>query len=156
MGGDLPSPPNAVRAPSFLVSALRDPGTPEVATQPLQRIQIIKAWPGEGDLMHQAIFDVAGGENGASVDPFTCETQGPGAAALCAVWTDPDFDPNRHAVYYARVLENPSCRWSAIQCLQQDESARSASCSDPSVAKTIQERLWTSPIWYEAPAESAG
>ncbi len=148
MGSDLPSPPNAVQAPSFLVSALRDPGTPEVPTQPLQRIQIIKAWPGEGNAMHQAVFDVAGGENGASVDPLTCEPHGPGSGSLCAVWTDPDFEPNGRAVYYARVLENPSCRWSTLQCNALPEAGRPAACGDPRVPRSIQERAWTSPIWY--------
>jgi len=148
MGGDLPPRPREAQAPAFLVSALRDPGTPEVPTQPLQRIQIIKAWPGEGDAMHQAVFDVAGGENGARVDPLTCETHGPGSGSLCAIWRDPDFDPNRGAVYYARVLENPSCRWSRLQCNALPEAGRPAACGDPRVPSSIQERAWTSPIWY--------
>nr|MDJ0869610.1 DUF3604 domain-containing protein [Myxococcota bacterium] len=69
--------------------------------------------------------------------------------SLCAVWRDPDFDPGRRAVYYLRVLENPSCRWSQRQCLSLPEGERPAACTDPSVPTTIQERLWTAPIWYE-------
>jgi len=161
MGGDLPPRPEAPRSeasgsPTFVLSAMRDIGVIGHPGGLLQRAQIVKGWVDDDGLFNQQIIDVAGGPNGASVDAETCQPRGPGHNSLCRVWTDPDFDPSQSAVYYARVLENPSCRWSAIQCLEQDESARSASCSDPSVAKTIQERLWTSPIWYEAPGESAG
>ena len=88
-----------------------------------------------------------------------------GAANLCATWTDPNFDPDQHAFYYARVLESPSCRWNQYYCL-----ARGVDCSKPPdttsdivsyteyeyqqccsdfVPKTVQQRAWTSPIWYE-------
>lgn len=155
MGGDLPTRPAGADAPRFVVSAMRDPGTPEHPGGQLQRVQIVKGWLGRDGAYHQAIYDVAGGPNGASVDA-TCRPQGPGHDALCRVWRDPDFDPSRNAVYYVRVLENPSCRWSALQCLEQPAGARSESCDDPDpdVPRTIQERLWTSPIWYEAPVAS--
>ena len=52
------------------------------------------------------------------------------------------------AVYYARVLENPSCRWTTWQCLALSEAERPPACSDPRVPRVIQERAWTSPIWY--------
>jgi hypothetical protein len=68
------------------------------------------------------------------------------------VWRDPEFDPARAAVYYARVLENPSCRWHAYQCNALPEQGRPPGCSDPEVPWTIQERAWTSPIWYTPPA----
>ncbi|MBJ21889.1 MAG: DUF3604 domain-containing protein [bacterium] len=156
MGGDLPPRPDGARAPTFVLSAMRDLGTPDHPGGLLQRAQIVKGWvDAEGDF-HQEIIDVAGGANEASVDGETCQPRGVGHNSLCRVWTDPDFDAARNAVYYARVLENPSCRWSAIQCLEEGETERNASCADPSVPKTIQERLWTSPIWYEpGPSERA-
>ena len=89
-------------------------------------------------------------ESGAGVDPQTCAPVGPGADQLCAVWRDPGFDPESKAVYYARVVENPSCRWSARRCLALPEAERPDGCSDPRIFKTIQERPWTSPSWVEA------
>ena len=109
----------------------------------------MKGWAGEDGVFHQAVHDVVGSaDNGASVAPESCAPTGPGADSLCAVWTDPDFDPARHAVYYARVVENPSCRWNAWQCLEFAEGERPEACDDPALPKVIQERAWTSPIWY--------
>ena len=95
---------------------------------------------------------VAGGENEADVDPATCAPRGEGATQLCAVWRDPDFDPSRRAVYYARVLENPSCRYSAWDCLALPPERRPAHCREPVMPQVQQERAWTSPIWYTPPA----
>ncbi len=149
MGGDLPPAPTPDAVPTFIVSAGRDPGAPNLISLPLQKIQIIKAWPGVGDAMHQKVYDVVGDrESDASVDLATCLPTGSGHDALCGSFTDPDFDPNQHAVYYARVLENPSCRWSTIQCNQFSADDRPATCDDPLLPKAIQERAWTSPIWY--------
>jgi hypothetical protein len=91
---------------------------------------------------------VVGGDGTATVDPATCEPMGSGAATLCGVWTDPGFDPEERAFYYVRVLENPSCRWSAWECLRIDPESRPVACTDPTVPTTVQERAWTSPIWY--------
>jgi hypothetical protein len=156
MGGDLRG--GSAQAPRFAVQALKDVGDAKTAGTPLQRVQIIKGWV-EGDATRERVYDVAGGPNGASVDPKTCEPSGSGAARLCSVWTDPAFDPAQHAFYYARVLENPTCRWSQYVCID----AR-VDCDDPaSVPKAlagccaeahrpiIQERAWTSPIWYTPP-----
>ena len=151
MGQELPAHEDRA-APFFFATALRDPGTPTAPGGLLERIQIIKGWAGENGEVHQAIFDIAGGSRGAGVDPATCEPQGPGAASLCAVWQDPDFDPAQEAVYYARVVENPSCRYSAWQCLTLEEGERPAACNDGSIAQIQQERAWTSPIWYTPPA----
>ena len=130
-------------APSFLVSALKDRTL-------LQRAQIVKVWLDGGGTRHEQVRDVAGdGANGAAVDDTTCAESGPGFDTLCTVWTDSDFDPSLHAAYYARVLENPSCRWSTFQCNALAPQDRPPSCTDPAVARTIQERAWTSPIWYE-------
>lgn len=149
MGGDLPPmPADRKLGPAFAVNALRDASQDGAA---LQRIQIIKGWADAEGKMQQRVYDVAGSaKNGASVNINTCERRGSGHANLCSVWQDPEFNPNVHAVYYARVVENPSCRWSTWQCNQLTAENRPPSCNDPEVPKTIQERAWTSPIWYSA------
>jgi hypothetical protein len=154
MGGVLgAAPPGA--APSFAVWALRDPGTPEQPGAPLQRIQIVKGWLEDGRPREQ-VLDVAGTPDGdAAVDLATCTPRGAGADQLCTVWRDPEFDPASPAFYYARVVENPTCRWSARLCL-----AVGVDCIDPEGVVdafqdccredhrwTVQERAWTSPIW---------
>src|SRR5262249_41106234 len=109
----------------------------------------IKGWIA-GDGAHQQVYDVAGDpQNGASVDLASCALVGHGFNTLCTVWTDPDFDPMQEAFYYVRVLENPSCRWSTWLCNRLAPDQRPPACSDPNTPKTIQERAWTSPIWYE-------
>ena len=151
MGADLPpSPAGAEQSPVFVASANRDPRD---EGNLLQRIQIIKGWiDGEGRTQ-QAVYDVTGLNKGdATVDPLTCQVSGQGFAQLCASWQDPDFDPAMSAVYYARVLENPSCRWSHYDCLTLPKDQRPPSCSDPELPWQIQERAWTSPIWYQPPA----
>ncbi|MFN8542944.1 MAG: DUF3604 domain-containing protein [Candidatus Binatia bacterium] len=149
MGSVLPAPSAGQTAPTFLVAALRDPGTSAHPGTPLQRMQIVKGWV-EQDTPHVTVYDVAGDpNNGATVDEASCTPQGAGADSLCTVWTDPDFDAAEHAFYYARVLENPSCRWSTYTCNALPPDQRPAACTDPSVARTVQERAWTSPIWFE-------
>ena len=164
MGSDLPSPASGA-APMFIVSAMKDPGTVEDPGTPLQRIQIIKGWVDDLGETHEMVYDVAGDpDNGAWVDEDTCEPSGPGANELCTVWTDPDFNPNLRAFYYARVMENPSCRYTTFKCLSYginpfhyDEEGEPAcpvdspggeTCCNPDLQPAIQERAWTSPIWY--------
>ena len=151
MGGDLPPAPPGADAPSFIVAGMRDPGTAERPGGLLQRAQIVKGFVGDDGQFHQRVYDVAGGASSASVDTATCTPRGSGADTLCGVWRDPDFDPGRRAVYYLRVLENPSCRWTTWQCNALPEGGRPEACDDPRLPKTIQERLWTSPIWYTPP-----
>lgn len=156
MGGELAPRPEGAGSPTFVVSALRDPGDANFRGGLLQRIQIVKGWVGDDGRFHQSVHDVAGTyPNGASVDLETCEMSGPGYHELCGQWRDPDFDPERRAVYYARVVENPSCRWSWRQCLTLPEEKRPEGCRMPLVPKIIQERAWTSPIWFSSPEPSA-
>lgn len=141
MGGDLVG--NGT-APTFIAWAQRDPNMGA-----LQRVQIIKV-TSDGE----AVYDVAChtgtpdpethrcSDNGAAVDMETCTPTGEGANELKATWQDPDFDPDRRATYYVRVLENPSCRWSTWEALRANVEPR------PDVPQTIQERAYTSPIWY--------
>jgi hypothetical protein len=142
-------------APRFLVLAMRDP-----KSAPLQRVQVIKGSV-EGGEAREQVFDVAcsdGAEpdaathrcpdNGATVDLATCAAStGSGAAELVALWTDPSFEPGERAFYYVRVLENPTCRWSTWDAI------RAGVAPNPELQPTIQERAWSSPIWYvPAPA----
>ncbi len=159
MGGDL-EPASAMHdAPHFLVSASMDNGTPEYPGSPLQRIQLVKGWYEAGEL-HEQVLDVAGGDNAASVDINTCEASGGGHSQLCSVWRDTDFNPAAPAFYYARVLENPTCRWSQRICVdagvrcENPESIPEGmeNCCAPEHQKVIQERAWSSPIWYVPPA----
>lgn len=156
MGADLPPAEAPGEAPAFLLLALQDPGTEMSPGTALQRIQVVKGWIDIEDGPMLRVFDVAGdGANRASVNLETCEPLGEGFDRLCAVWRDPDFDPKERAFYYARVLENPICRWSRYECNRLEAGKRPEFCSDPSLPQTIQERAWTSPIWYRPdPGES--
>lgn len=154
MGGDLATPAAGL-APRFAVWASRDPGTEGHPGTPLERIQIVKLWLDANGAPAERVFDVAGStQTTGAVDLATCSVSGSGAAQLCTTWTDPGFDPTTPALYYARVVEDPSCRWIQYACNERDvDCARSVpdgleSCCDASVPKIIQERAWTSPIWF--------
>lgn len=156
MGGDLPAI-ETTAAPRFVLQAMKDAGTESFPGTDLQRLQIIKGWVDTTGKSHSKVFDVAGNaNNGATVDLSNCERRGKGASSLCSVWQDPDFKHSENAYYYARVVENPSCRWSQYIC-----SANKVDCSNPKTITegleaccaaqhqpSIQERAWTSPIWY--------
>ncbi len=150
MGGELLGDDGATDSElRILVSALSDPGTAVYPGTDLQRVQVIKGWLDADGELHEQVIDVAGDrDNGASVDLNTCAPQGDGAASLCTVWTDDDFDPEQRAFYYARVVQNPTCRWSTWDCIRLPEGLRPANCSNPEIAQTVQERAWSSPIWY--------
>ncbi len=157
MGGEI-GPVLARRSPRFAVMAQQDPGGNGEPSTPLQRIQIVKGWVDENHKSHEKVFDVAGNAlNGAGVDLATCTPTGTGSASLCATWKDPAFRPNQRAFYYARVLENPVCRWSTRLCnsLGVDCSnpgsvpSQYAECCSGLVDQTVQERAWTSPIFYQ-------
>ena len=145
MGGDLTAAPEG-QAPTFVVNVMRDPA--DWAT-PLQRVQIIKGWLDADGKQRERVYDVAGNaDNGATVDLKTCQAKGAGADSLCGVFVDPDFDPAERAFYYARAVENPTCRWSTRVCLTLPEAERPETCTSGIVKPTIQERAWSSPIWY--------
>jgi hypothetical protein len=147
MGGDLPSAPAGASAPAFVVSAAKDPGTFEHPGTDLERIQIIKGWVDAAGLSHVEVFDIAGEVTGAGVDVSTCEVEGEGAAMLCGVWVDPSYDPNERAWYYARVVENPVCRWSTRDCNELAAAGEELPLACSTAIEVIQERAWTSPIW---------
>ena len=149
-GGDLSKAADG-KAPTLMVWAQRDPNS-----APLARLQIIKGWRTADDKLEEMTYDVACSDgatpdpkshqcpdNGASVNLEDCSiSSDKGDAQLAATWTDPDFDPAEHAFYYARVLENPVCRWSMYD-------AKKAGVEHPEdLPKTIRERAWSSPIWY--------
>ena len=147
MGGDLIA--NAAEIPSFIAWVAKDPNSAS-----LQRLQIIKGWVEDGEAQEQ-VFDVAcsdGGsvdptshrcpDNGAQVNLLDCSiSEGLGAAELKARWQDPSYDPDQHAIYYVRALENPTCRWSTWDAIRAGVAPR------PDLPATIQERIWSSPIW---------
>ncbi|MCB1853981.1 MAG: DUF3604 domain-containing protein [Halieaceae bacterium] len=148
MGGDLPAA-QAGKAPSFLVFALRDP-----IGGNLDRIQIIKGWY-DGKKQHEKVYDVAwSGDRkpgkdgkvppvGNTVDAKTASwTNTIGASELGAVWTDPDFDPDQRAFYYARVIQIPTPRWSTY-----DAFRFGVPLPDGAPVAT-QDRAYTSPIWF--------
>ena len=141
---------NLAAGPRFFFQAAND-------VTPLQVAQIVKLWvdPNTGEL-RERVYDIAGNRNnGASVNLATCRPSGIGETSLCSSWQDPNFVPTEAAVYYARVLENPTCRWIQYLCNEAPSGRRApANCRDDSVAKTVQERAWSSPIWYEPPPTS--
>jgi hypothetical protein len=156
MGGVLhvPTNPDAAqqKSPGFFVWATRDP-----IDARLQRVQMIKGWIDAQGQTHEKVVDIACSDgltadptshrcpdNDASVDLDTCNfSQSSGADELKTVWHDPDYDPAQGAFYYARVLMNPTCRWSSYDAIRLGREP------DPRVPATIQERAWTSPIWLD-------
>jgi hypothetical protein len=137
MGGDLPKPNGA--APHFVVAAQAD-------ETPLAKLQVIKGWVDAAGGLQEKVYDVAS-EPGATVDTATCQRSAGGAMQMCSVWVDPDFDPSLLAFYYARVVENPSCRWSTYMCNSLSPADKVQLGCDK-LPQTIQERAWSSPIWY--------
>ncbi|MCI0540745.1 MAG: DUF3604 domain-containing protein [Verrucomicrobiales bacterium] len=149
MGGDLTKAPSG-KSPTFLVGALKDP-----LSGNLDRYQIIKAWMDASGALHEKVYDVVwsgdrkpGADGklpavGNTVDVENANWSNTiGSPELIAVWKDPDFDPALRAVYYGRVIEIPTPRWTAY------EAKRFKLNLPKEVPMTIQERAYTSPIWY--------
>ena len=150
MGGDLPARPRGAWAPTFMVFALRDP-----IGANLDRIQIVKGWLDEKGATEERVYDVVwSGDRkpssdgrlppvGNTVDVAHANwTNTIGASELATVWTDPAFDPNQKAFYYARVIEIPTPRWSTY------DAFRFGVPLPEGAPPSIQERAYTSPIWY--------
>lgn len=137
------------KVPRFMITASKDA---EGAN--LDRIQVIKGWVKDGKTF-ETIYNVAwSGDRdldskgklpvvGNTVDAATATyTNTIGAEELATVWTDPDFDPETRAFYYVRVLEIPSPRWSTY------DAARYKLELPDEVPRSVQERAYSSPIWY--------
>ena len=152
MGSTLTAAPDDTAAPSFLVAALKDP-----ISGNLDRIQIVKGWLDDGERREKVYDAVWSGDRQPGADgklPAVGNTvdvaratwlNSIGTPELIGVWTDPDFDAEQPAVYYVRVLEIPTPRWTAY------EAARFGAEFPENVPMTTQERAYTSPIWYKPP-----
>jgi hypothetical protein len=150
MGGDLKKASGG-KAPSFLIRALRDPDGAN-----LDRVQVIKGWLDAKGETHERIYDVAVSDGrkvsadgrckkavGNTVDVAKATwTNSIGDAVLGAHWTDPDFDAKESAFYYVRVLEIPTPRWTTY------DAAFYGIKRPDNVPATLQDRAYTSPIWY--------
>jgi Protein of unknown function (DUF3604) len=151
MGGQLRSAPGG-KKPTFLVAALKDP-----LSGNLDRIQIVKGWLDARGSTQEKVYDVVWSQAdlrkpgkdgrippvGNTVDVTTATWKNTiGEPELITVWSDPDFDPKLPAFYYARVVEIPTPRWTLYDAVRFKEKLA------PHVPTTLQERAYTSPIWY--------
>ncbi len=149
MGGQL-SEEDGKTAPSFLVAASKDP-----LGANLDRIQIVKGWQDETGRLHESVYNVAwsGAREldrqgklpavGNTVDVKQASWSDTiGESQLATVWQDPEFDPGQHAFYYVRVLQIPTPRWPVY------DAVRFGTGINPGGPVAIQERAYTSPIWY--------
>ena len=149
MGGDLKSAPSG-KSPTFLVGAMKDP-----LSGNLDRVQVVKGWVDAKGARQEKVYDIAWSDNrkpgadgklppvGNTVDVANATwTNTIGASELITVWKDPDFDANLRAVYYARVIEIPTPRWTTYDAKYFDIEIPDG------VPTFTQERAYTSPIWY--------
>ncbi len=149
MGSELPSGSSEADAPTFMVMAYRDP-----LGATLDRVQMVKGWLDTEGKTHERVYDVAlsarrnpqenaTGDVGNTVDLSVPGWKNSiGSDSLETVWTDPDFNPSQPAFYYLRVLEIPTPRWTAYDAVIFSEEL------DPQDSGVIQERAYSSPIWY--------
>jgi len=149
MGGDLKRAPSG-KVPSLLIRAMRAPDGAN-----LDRVQVVKGWLDGSGKTHEQVYDVAWSDGrkpgrdgrlppvGNTVDVKDASyTNTIGAPYLAAHWQDPRFDPSQRAFYYVRVLEIPTPRWTTY-----DAKELGVGLPDD-VPATIQERAYSSPIWY--------
>ena len=157
MGSVLNAPVAGVKsAPTFLLGALKDP-----LSGHLDRLQIIKGWTDAKGVTHEKIFDVSWSDSqtrqpdssgripavGSTVDVENASwANSIGAAELVGYWQDPEFDATQPAVYYARVIEIPTPRWTTFDTKYLGDKPMSE--LQDKISMTIQERAYTSPIWY--------
>ena len=151
MGGDLSQAPANADAPAFMIRAMRDPDGAN-----LDRLQVIKGWTDSKGKMHERIYDVSVTDGREIGKDGRCKTEvgntvdienatytnAIGEALLMVHWQDPDFNPTMRAFYYVRVIEIPTPRWTAY------DAARFAIKMPDEIPMTIQDRAYTSPIWY--------
>ena len=150
MGADLPDRPAEVSAPSFMVWAAK-----EADGANLDRIQIVKGWLDHDGESHENVYDVTWSDDrtatadgrlpavGSTVDLETASYRNTiGSAQLGTVWTDPGFDPDQRAFYYARVLQIPTPRWTAY------DRVKLGAILPEGTPQVHQERVYSSPIWY--------
>ncbi len=167
-------------SPSFIVAANKDVYPDNWSGTDIQRVQIIKGWVDADGQSHEKVFDIAGdANNGATVNHDSCVPEGAGLSNVCKVWKDPAYNAEQDAFYYVRLIENPTCRWSTLQCKAAGVNPFAENCSDQAAEKTavlndqgvrgdvygkccikaedegfysptIQERAWSSPIWVNA------
>ena len=149
MGGDLRNAPSG-KSPTFLVAALKD-----ALSGNLDRIQIVKGWVANGE-RQERVYDVAVsgdrkiGSDGRCKTPVgntvnvtdASYTNAIGEPFLQAYWSDPNFDPKERAFYYVRVMDIPTPRWTVY------DAKHFGSKLPKGVPTAIQERAYTSPIWY--------
>lgn len=148
MGGDITNTNG--NAPTFMAHAIMDPESGS-----LDRLQIVKGWANADGTLDEQVYDVkwsgdravdANGKVPAIANTVNLEDaswdNASGAVELKVVWTDPDFDPSLEAFYYVRVLEIPTARWTLFDKLKYNIEM------DEEVPMTIQQRAYTSPIWY--------
>jgi len=162
MGQDLPAAFKQGDSPDFLVVAQAD-------AHPLQQVQVVKVWADASGEQQERIFHLANFDAGTTVAADCAVNHAKPEArrfSICELWNDPEYSPAENASYYARVIEQPSCRWTGHLCAKMEKSgvvncatdAAHACCAGHagSVPRTLQERAWSSPIWTDASCAAGG
>lgn len=180
VGAPMGSPIPGDGAPSIVAWAAQDSGDNQPGA-PLDLVQIVKGWVGPDGQTRAAVFDIAGSGDGPDPRADCTFDVGTRPEQLCGVWTDPAFDPGQRAFYYVRMVEQPTCRWNTWICVDKgvdcgqldpatgrfdassDLAGYEGCCaitSEPggTVRGTnrfdlVRERAWTSPFWYDLPAD---